>query len=140
MESEGSAKKKRDLHPAMLYLGSEILRTSTGGPQNAGDMTACREQDLFPSPHLGAEHEEGMGALSKRLQSSDSPMEQRMDKPGVRSWEKQGKRRERERREEGGRGEGSGASAHSHVDSLRHWGLRFVSLGRLMNFSVGRSP
>lgn len=70
-----SAKKKWNLYSATLHLGSEMLRTSTGGPQNAGDVTAHREQDLFPS-HLGAEHREVMGALSQRLQSSDSPMEQ----------------------------------------------------------------
>lgn len=71
-----SAKKKWNLYSATLHLGSEMLRTSTGGPQNAGDVTAHREQDLFPSSHLGVEHRVGMGALSQRLQSFASPMEQ----------------------------------------------------------------
>ena len=63
--------KKWDLPSGMLHLGRGTLRTSTGGLQNAGDMTVHREQDLFSSSDLGAEHKEGMGALSQRLQSSD---------------------------------------------------------------------
>lgn len=55
VESEGLCQEERE--PA-FSLAVKHSETSTGGPRNAGCMTAHRQQDLSPSSSLGAEHKE----------------------------------------------------------------------------------